>query len=308
MSAAAAVLPKSTTIQIHRTIQSFRKARKLIPHDKSIGFVPTMGALHEGHLSLVEKARRCNDVVVASIYVNPTQFGVGEDLDKYPRTFERDSNLLNDLGVDHIFAPENMYGENHLTYVDPTGFENTVEGQARPGHFRGVATIVTKLFNIIQPTNAYFGQKDAAQCALIRRIVDDLNMDVNVQVLDTMREVDGLAMSSRNAYLDSSSSSGGGEERKAASVLYKSLCVAQNLFQSTMSKSTTTSSSSLSSSTVMEAVTNVLRSEPLVTDIQYVSIDSKETMMSLNEIGSDGAIVSIACKIGTVRLIDNIVL
>eukprot|EP00559_Dactyliosolen_fragilissimus_P005199 CAMPEP_0184859682 /NCGR_PEP_ID=MMETSP0580-20130426/4671_1 /TAXON_ID=1118495 /ORGANISM="Dactyliosolen fragilissimus" /LENGTH=264 /DNA_ID=CAMNT_0027356463 /DNA_START=271 /DNA_END=1062 /DNA_ORIENTATION=+ len=254
-----------------------------------------------GHLSLVREARHNNDIVVASIFVNPTQFGEGEDLDKYPRTLEKDTALLNDLGVDHVFAPdkESMYGNNHVTFVDPTGFDSIPEGSSRPGHFRGVATIVTKLFNIVKPTNAYFGQKDAAQCVLIKRIVKDLDMedDLNVVVMDTVREIDGLAMSSRNAYLTS-------EERHAAPIVYKSLCAARDVYYaSQMSESVPFPSSQL-----LEATMNVLNTEPLVTEVQYVSIGCKETMRPIELVFlENGAILSIACKIGSVRLIDNIV-
>lgn len=148
---------------LHQTISSFRSLRRTIQPSLKIGFVPTMGALHEGHLSLVSEARKNNDIVVASIFVNPTQFGPNEDFEKYPRQLERDSELLAEYGVDHLFSPniDDMYGKNHVTYVDPKGFDDIPEGISRPGHFQGVATIVTKLFNIVQPTNAYFGQKDA---------------------------------------------------------------------------------------------------------------------------------------------------
>jgi len=258
-----------------------------------------MGALHEGHLSLVKEARRSNDFVVVSIYVNPTQFEKGEDVGKYPRSLERDTALLGDLGVDHVFAPENMYGTNHVTFVDPTGFDHTTEGKARPGHFRGVATVITKLFNIVRPTNAYFGQKDAAQCALVRRIADDLDTDVSIRVMDILREPeDGLAMSSRNVYLS-------GEERDVASVIYRSLCAAKRMYEDEFRGD---GGFRLDVTVVQKAVMDVLESEPLVSEVQYVSIDNKDTMAPLLEIGSDGAVVSIACKIGTVRLIDNIIL
>jgi len=253
-----------------------------------------MGALHDGHLSLVKEATRNNDVVVASIFVNPAQFGKGEDFNKYPRQLERDSDLLGDCGVDHLFAPtiDDMYGRHHGTYVDPEGFDNIPEGRVRPGHFRGVATIVTKLFNIVQPTNAYFGQKDAAQCCLIRRIVEDLDMDLNVMVLDTIREDDGLAMSSRNAYLTA-------KERLAAPVLYRSLTAAKALYETDRNVAT---------SDIVATVRDMLQSEELVSDIQYVSVDNRATMQPISHVGDEGAIVSIACKVGSVRLIDNIVL
>ena len=235
-------------------------------------------------------------MLVASIFVNPTQFGPNEDLARYPRQLERDTELLQELGVHHIFAPnaESMYGANHLTYVDAKGFEKIPEGRARPGHFSGVATIVTKLFNIVRPTNAYFGQKDAAQCVLIRRIVQDLDMEVNVVVHDTIREDDGLAMSSRNAYLTM-------EERKAAPVLYRALLAARETFLS--------GGDVIPAADLRNVVETELRSEPLVKEIQYVSVDDKETMQPIQKvIRENGAIVSLACKVGSVRLIDNIVL
>jgi pantoate--beta-alanine ligase len=193
-----------------------------------------------------------------------------------------------------VFAPtiDEMYGKNHVTYVDPEGFDNIPEGRSRPGHFRGVATIVTKLFNIIQPTNAYFGQKDAAQCCLIRRIVEDLDMDVNVCIMDTIREKDGLAMSSRNAYLST-------EERKVAPAIYRSLCSAKELYAQ---------KSVVSSSELIASVESVLRSEPLVSEIQYVTVDSKATMQPIEQMGEEGGVISLACKLGSVRLIDNIML
>lgn len=180
------------------------------------------------------------------------------------------------------------------------GFDEISEGRARPGHFRGVATIVNKLFNIIQPTNVYFGQKDAAQCVLIRRMVHDLDMDINVCVMDTIREKDGLAMSSRNAYLNA-------EERKAAVILYQSLCAAKNMFDNMVSA--THGDKTLSASVLKEKVMEVLTSEKLVSNVQYVSVDSKETMRPLETVSAEeGAIVSIACQVGSVRLIDNFVL
>jgi pantoate--beta-alanine ligase len=216
-----------------------------------------------------------------------------------------------------------MYGSNHVTYVEPTvslcsgllfclrsiriisgqnssshtphilqGFDDIAEGVSRPGHFKGVATIVTKLFNIVSPTNAYFGAKDAAQCCLIRRIVHDLNMDVNVIVMDTVREADGLAMSSRNAYLTP-------QERKVAPVVFRSLCTARDLYHE---------AESISAQQLQDAVQSVLLSEPLVSEVQYVSIDCRETMQPLQVVGKEGAIVSLACKIGSVRLIDNMIL
>mmetsp|Transcript_6210 Transcript_6210/g.9072 ORF Transcript_6210/g.9072 Transcript_6210/m.9072 type:complete len:287 (+) Transcript_6210:59-919(+) len=282
---------------VYTTISSFRVMRKALASNITVGFVPTMGALHEGHLSLVKEARQNNDVVVASIFVNPTQFGANDDLDKYPRQLTRDTELLKSLGVDHVFAPTNeiMYGPNFATYVNaPEGFEeHTEEGKARPGHFRGVATVVTKLFNIVQPTRAYFGQKDAAQCVMIRRMVQDLNFPLEVVVLDTVREFDGLAMSSRNAYLND-------EARRAAPIVYAALCAAKDLYALT---SPTTSFRMLE-----ETVKQVLKSEPQVTEIEYIVCDSYDTMKPLTVIREEPAVLSLAVRIGSVRLIDNIIL
>jgi len=246
----------------------------------------------------VEEARKRNDVVVASIFVNPTQFGKNEDLDKYPRQLERDLALLSQLQADHVFAPANetMYDQRFSTYVHPAGFDDIAEGRARPGHFRGVATIVTKLFNVVRPTRAYFGRKDAAQCVLIRRVVEDLNIPTDVVVLDTVREPNGLAMSSRNAYLTR-------EEREAAGVIYRSLDAAKRLYCDLLQTAATVPSDVLAA-----AVQTVLRTEPFVSEIQYVSVDDKDTMKPLTHIDRSGAIISLACKIGSVRLIDNIVL
>jgi len=257
-----------------------------------------MGALHIGHLSLLERAKAENDTVVCSIFVNPTQFGPNEDLDAYPRQFEQDVDLLESLGVDYCFAPDinSMYGPNHVTFVDPVGFDDLSEGMIRPGHFRGVATIVTKLLNIVQPSRAYFGQKDAAQCVLIKRVVEDLNMDVDIVIGETVREADGLALSSRNAYLKE-------EERKAAPIIHRSMQKANELFQSYVSEDIT-----VSVSQIQGVVENSLRSEPLVGEIQYISVDSRDTMLPLEEIDSKGAVLSVAVKVGAVRLIDNIIL
>jgi len=284
---------------IHPTVESIRSIRKSIHPSTTIGFVPTMGALHEGHLSLAREARLKNDIVVASIFVNPTQFGEGEDLDKYPRQLEEDVAKLREIGVDHVFAPnaDVMYGKNHATFVEPMGFDQTKEGISRPGHFRGVATIVTKLFNIVQPTNAYFGQKDAVQCIVIRRIAQDLDMDVNVQIMDTVREDDGLAMSSRNAYLTD-------EERERAPILYQSLRVARELFDSRFARG----EEEVDANDLREVVTNVLESEPMISKIEYVAIDDLENMRPMEKVGDGGCVVSLACELGSVRLIDNIVL
>lgn len=289
-------------VNIYNTIRSFREARhQFFRKNQSVGYVPTMGALHDGHLSLVEEARKRNDVVLASIFVNPTQFGKGEDLDKYPRQLERDCELLSEFEVDHVFAPniEEMYSKNNSSFVSIKGFDDIPEGQSRPGHFQGVATVVTKLFNIVQPTRAYFGQKDAAQCALVKRIVQDLNMPLEVVICDTMREEDGLAMSSRNVYLSR-------EERLAAPILYNSLMTAREYFLQNVNSCD--DSSSIPSSVLSNLVLEILRSEPMVSQVQYVSVDDRETMRPIDTVDRNGAIISLACKIGSVRLIDNIVL
>eukprot|EP00986_Skeletonema_menzelii_P014800 scaffold10296_cov136-Skeletonema_menzelii.AAC.1 len=284
---------------IHPTVESIRSVRKSIHPSTTIGFVPTMGALHEGHLSLAREARLKNDIVIASIFVNPTQFGEGEDLDKYPRQLEEDVAKLREIGVDHVFAPnaDVMYGKNHVTFVEPMGFDETKEGISRPGHFRGVATVVTKLFNIVQPTNAYFGQKDAVQCIVIRRIAQDLDMDVNVQIMDTVREQDGLAMSSRNAYLTD-------EERERAPIVYQSLRAARELFDSRFARG----EEEVNADDLREVVTNVLESEPMISTVEYVAIDDLENMRPMEKVGECGCVVSLACKLGSVRLIDNVVL
>jgi pantoate--beta-alanine ligase len=298
MSAANA----TSRLMIHRSLDAIRSARKSVNGSKTIGFVPTMGALHEGHASLLKEARLQNDVVFCSIFVNPTQFAPTDDLAKYPRQLEQDTALLDELGVDHLFVPTDpstLYGPHHVTFVDPEGFDDIPEGRARPGHFRGVATIVTKLFNIVQPTRAYFGQKDAAQCCLIHRMVQDLNMPVQVVVMDTIRDAHGLAMSSRNAYLTP-------DERAGATVLYRALCAARELWRSRCE--TTTATTMCGAVDLQQAVMLILKEEPLVTEIQYVTVDDRETMRPLETVGKDGAVISLAAKVGSVRLIDNIVL
>jgi pantoate--beta-alanine ligase len=203
-----------------------------------------------------------------------------------------------------LFAPKStdIYPQNHVTYIDPTGFDDIPEGRSRPGHFRGVATIVTKLFNIVQPTNAYFGQKDAAQCCLIQRIVQDLDMDLNVVVMDTIREADGLAMSSRNAYLTK-------EERRVAPIVYQSLCAAKDLYLRDVMAASSSSSTTIPAWKLVETVQSILKSEPLVSSVQYVTVDDKSTMRPIEDVRKgEGAIISLAVKVGSVRLIDNIML
>ncbi|MFN3328817.1 MAG: pantoate--beta-alanine ligase, partial [Fervidobacterium pennivorans] len=206
-------------MRLVHTISEMKKiSANLLESKKTIGFVPTMGYLHEGHLSLVKGARKGNDIVVVSIFVNPTQFGPNEDFERYPRDLERDLRLLEPLGVDYVFVPsvEEMYPQKYSTYVEEIELSRNLCGAKRPGHFRGVCTVVTKLFNIVKPTRAYFGQKDAQQFRILRRMVENLNMDVEMIEMPIVRESDGLAMSSRNVYLSK-------EERDIASQIYQAL-------------------------------------------------------------------------------------
>jgi pantoate--beta-alanine ligase len=274
-------------MKIHNTIEAIRIAR---PKGR-LGFVPTMGALHEGHLALVRAAKAQSDVVAASIFVNPLQFGPKEDLSKYPRTFERDCGMLEKEGVDVLFAPtvEEMYPEKAITYVNVEVLSDKLDGRSRPGHFRGVATVVSKLFNIVQPDLAFFGQKDAAQVAIIRRMVRDLNMPVEIVVCPIVREPDGLAMSSRNAYLDA-------RERESALVLYRSLLYVQNLFQQ----------GEREAATLIAAGIKVLGEEPSVR-LDYFEMVNPETLEPVEEI-TRGTLVAVAAYVGTTRLIDNILL
>jgi len=256
-----------------------------------VGFVPTMGYLHEGHISLVRKAREENKSVVVSIYVNPTQFGPKEDLSKYPRDLDRDLAMLDKEGVNVVFFPSDkqMYPEGYDTWVTVENLTKPLEGDVRPTHFRGVTTIVTKLFNIVRPTNAYFGQKDAQQALVIKKMAADLNMNLKVVVCPTIREPDGLAMSSRNVYLSP-------EQRKAAPVLNKSLLLAKDLFTGGERNSTA----------IIAKMTALIQKEPIA-KIDYISISDTETLAELKTI-NQSALVSMAVRFGNTRLIDNIIL
>jgi len=258
---------------------------------KSLGFVPTMGALHAGHLSLVSTGRARTDVLVTSIFVNPTQFGPKEDFSKYPRTLEKDSELLGDAGVDYLFYPavEEMYPKDASTWVTVEGISERLDGKSRPGHFRGVTTVVSKLFNIVLPDLAFFGQKDAAQVAVIRKMVRDLNFDVQIVVCPTVRERDGLAMSSRNAYLSP-------EQRQQALVLYRSLMRARLLADKGESDATK----------LIAAAKQVIAEEPAVR-LDYFEIVSSDTLEPAPDI-SKGALVAVAAYVGQTRLIDNLLL
>lgn len=286
-------------ITILRTVEAMRVYQAQAHSWRDVGFVPTMGALHAGHVSLVTEALRQHNTVVASIFVNPTQFGAGEDLDKYPRTLDADIQMLAAAGVSCVFAPDSreMYGEETpLCHVEPRAFGDTCEGLARPDFFRGVATVVTKLFNIVQPTTAFFGQKDVAQCVLVQRLVQDLNMAVRIHVCETMRDADGLAKSSRNAYLNDG-------ERRVAGILYKALSAAKLLCEQQPSQL----GASISRLDVIAAAERTLRQEPLVGNIEYVSVASPRHMRELDTVSrEEGAVISAAVRLGSVRLIDNV--
>ncbi len=257
----------------------------------SVGFVPTMGYLHDGHLALVKQARDENSVVVASIFVNPTQFGPKEDFRTYPRDIERDLALLEKERTDIVFMPSDkeMYPKGYRSWVEVEKVTDRLEGSCRPGHFRGVATVVAKLFNIIEPTRAYFGQKDAQQALVIKKMAADLNMNLKVIVAATVRESDGLAMSSRNVYLNP-------QERQAATVLFEALTVARNLWEK----------GERNAETIRQKMTSLISKEPLA-KIEYVSIADAQTLEELSQIDRP-ALASLAVKIGKTRLIDNMVL
>ena len=279
-------------MRVVTTVADMRRARQETAGPPGrIGLVPTMGALHEGHLSLVRHARAHDDTVVVSIFVNPTQFGPGEDYARYPRDPDRDLALLRDLSTDIVFMPpvEEVYPQGFDTYVLVEKLAQVLEGAQRPGHFRGVATVVAKLFNVVQPHRAYFGQKDAQQLVVIRRLARDLDLPVEVVGLPTVREPDGLAMSSRNAYLSA-------EERRAAVVLYRSLEAAQELWRSGVRDA----------ALIRRRITDVLAAEPLAR-VDYVSVADAETLEELETVERP-ALVSLAVRIGGTRLIDNLAL
>ncbi|HEV2861357.1 MAG TPA: pantoate--beta-alanine ligase [Pyrinomonadaceae bacterium] len=268
-----------------------RKLRR--EEDKSIGLVPTMGALHEGHLSLVREARRMCDVVVVSVFVNPAQFGPGEDFKRYPRDLTGDTTKLSDYNVDYIFAPppEEIYPKNFSTYVTVEGLSEPMEGAARPGHFRGVATVLTVLFNTVRPDFAFFGQKDAQQTLVVRRLVRDLAFDIEVVVLPTVREQTGLALSSRNAYL-------GEDGRKAASVIYRALSQAREVYLE----------GERNPKRLAEAVRAQLDTEPRAR-LEYVGVVDAETMEKFDRLPEDRPVlIAVAAHVAGTRLIDNIVI
>ena len=266
-------------------------SRELRRGGKRIGFVPTMGALHEGHLSLVRTARARSDAVVVSIFVNPTQFGPNEDFSKYPRNLEQDSKMLNEEKTGFIFYPtvEEMYSQGATTWVTVEGLSEKLDGRSRPGHFRGVTTVVSKLFNIVQPDIAFFGQKDAAQLAIIRAMVRDLKFDIEIVACPIVREKDGLAMSSRNSYLDP-------EQRRRALVLYRSLMRIHFLVDRYETRS----------SELIAAGKLVLAEEPAVR-LDYLEIVDPDTLDALPSL-SKQALIAVAAYVGNTRLIDNILI
>ena len=271
------------------TLTDLQSARS--SYSGTVGLVPTMGYLHEGHLSLVRRACEECDHVVVSIFVNPTQFGPQEDLSRYPRDLERDLNLLEPLGTDLVWTPtaEIMYPPGYQTWVEVEAITRPLEGAMRPGHFRGVTTVVAKLFNAVQPHKAYFGQKDAQQVAVIRQIIRDLSYPIGVVICPIVREPDGLAMSSRNVYLDP-------EQRKAATVLYHSLSAAKETYEK----------GERDAEKIRGKMKEVLAGEPLA-QVQYVSCADYDTLEELETV-TGRILLSMAVFVGKTRLIDNFVL
>ncbi|MFC2006370.1 pantoate--beta-alanine ligase [Chloroflexota bacterium] len=277
-------------MKVVETIADMKQLRLKLA--EPVGFVPTMGYLHDGHLALVKRARTETPSVVVSIFVNPTQFGPKEDLASYPRDIPCDLAMLEKEKTDVVFIPSaaEMYPPRFSAWIDVEEVTERLEGAARPGHFRGVTTVVAKLFNIVQPTKAYFGQKDAQQAVVIRKMVADLNMNLEIVTCPTVREPDGLAMSSRNTYLNP-------EERREAVVLYQALNLAQQLW----------SQGEKDAERIRREMIELIKQQPLVEKIDYVSIADAETLEELDEVRPP-ALVSLAVKIGKPRLIDNVVL
>ncbi len=273
-------------MKVVKTITEMKKTRRAL--QEPVGFVPTMGYLHEGHVSLVREAKKENKSVIVSIYVNPAQFGPKEDLSKYPRDLKRDLEMLEKVGTDVVFFPSDkeMYPDDYDTWVEVDKLTKRLEGASRPTHFRGVTTIVNKLFNIVEADNAYFGQKDAQQALVIQKMVKDLNMNVRVVVCPTIREPDGLAMSSRNVFLTT-------EQRKQATVLNRSLQLAKDLF----------TKGERNADKIKQQMTKLIQKEPLAV-IDYISIADPETLKELDTI-THQALVSMVVKFGNTRLLDN---
>ena len=275
---------------INRKQRMFSISRKLRRENKTVAFVPTMGALHEGHLALVREAKHSADIVIVSIFVNPAQFNDKADLDRYPRDLTADAARLAEFGVDYVFAPEasEIYPDGFSTYVYVEGVSEGLEGAARPGHFRGVATVVTILFNTVRPDKAFFGQKDAQQAAVIRRLTTDLGFETEIVVVPTVREESGLAMSSRNELLTP-------EEREKAAVIFRGLKEAKVAFRN----------GARNASELIEIARNTIESEPLAR-IDYISAVDAETLETIEKIDDREILLSAAVYFGRVRLIDNV--
>lgn len=276
-------------MQIIETAQAMTQACRESP--RPLGLAPTMGALHNGHLALVRQGRAENAALAVSLFVNPAQFGAGEDLSRYPRDLQRDLALLAAEGVDLVFAPPvaEIYPPGFDTWIEPGAIAARLEGAARPGHFRGVATVVAKLFHILRPDRAYFGQKDGQQAAVIRQLIRDLNLGLDLVVVPTVRDTDGLALSSRNAYLTAA-------QRMAAPVLYRALQRAEQLFQS----------GTRDAELLRREVRRILAEEPLIDAIDYLSVAAADTLEELDTLHGR-AMVSAAVRFGSTRLIDNVV-
>jgi len=276
-------------LKILRTVSELREWRRAVPPGQTVGFVPTMGALHAGHLKLVEEGRRGSDQVVVSIFVNPLQFGPKEDLARYPRPFERDCELCARAGVDVVFAPEvsGFYSPDHATYCDVEGLDKHLCGASRPGHFRGVCTVVLKLFNLVQPHQAWFGKKDIQQALILKKMVSDLSLDLEIVLVDTVREPSGLAMSSRNAYLSE-------DERARAASLYRGLSKALGIYQSGEHNA--------------ETLKSVIRNEiEQQTRIDYIEIVSQSRLEPIAVVDPP-AVMALAVYYGNTRLIDNAII
>ncbi len=277
-------------MKIYNNIEQLREAIKNA--ERPIGLVPTMGFLHQGHLALINQAKKDNKTVIVTIFVNPTQFGPNEDYEKYPRDIDHDINLLKSLETNFVFIPEreSLYTENHNTWVNVEKLDEKLEGHFRPNHFKGVATIVLKLLNITTPDNAYFGQKDAQQVQIIKQMVADLNLSIKINSIPTVREYDGLALSSRNVYLTK-------DERKSAKEIYQSLLLAQTLFEKGINNAEI-----IKKNVSDHIIKNIKNSK-----IDYVSITQESSLEDLQTI-KDSALLSIAIHVGKTRLIDNLIL
>lgn len=280
-------------MEIIKSVETLKQVvQKAHRSGQSIGFVPTMGYLHNGHLELIRQADRENNLCIVSIFVNPLQFGPGEDYEKYPRDIQADTEEAESAGCDIMFVPEadQLYPANFSSFVEVEGLTGVLCGASRPGHFKGVTTVVAKLFHIVTPTRAYFGQKDAQQALVIQKMVNDLNMNLEVVVVPTVRENDGLAMSSRNAYLSVS-------ERTAATILYKSLCQSKVLIQA----------GERSPDKIRNLILEKLGQEPLA-KVDYVEVVDAATLQNFEQVLGKRVLIALAVRIGNTRLIDNLLM